>query len=197
MIAHLSGTLLEKQVQRLVIDVTGVGYEVLVPLSTFYAVGDPGARVSLGVYTRVTDDAIQLYGFHTPLERTLFERLITVNGIGPKLALAVLSGIEPGDLVRAVRQADIARLTRIPGVGRKTAERLVLELKDRLPAGVEAGDAEPRPAGDDLRDDLLSALVNLGYQRHTVDKVVDTVIRRTDVKDFESLLREILKEMAR
>jgi Holliday junction DNA helicase RuvA len=196
-IAHLSGTLLEKQVQRLVIDVTGVGYEVLVPLSTFYAVGDPGARVSLGVYTRVTDDAIQLYGFHTPLERTLFERLITVNGIGPKLALAVLSGIEPGDLVRAVRQADIARLTRIPGVGRKTAERLVLELKDRLPAGVEAGDAEPRPAGDDLRDDLLSALVNLGYQRHTVDKVVDTVIRRTDVKDFESLLREILKEMAR
>lgn len=198
MIAHLSGTLLEKHVQRLVVDVSGVGYEVLVPLSTLYAVGEPGGRVSLGIYTRVTDDAIQLYGFHTSLERTLFERLIGVNGVGPKLALAVLSGIEPAELVRAVRQADVARLTRTPGIGRKTAERLVLELKDRLPAALGASADVPRPAGgDDVRDDIMSALVNLGYQRHAIEKTVDTVIGRVESKVFEPLLREILRELAR
>lgn len=198
MIAHLAGTLLEKQVQRLVVDVGGVGYEVLVPLSTFYAVGEPGDRVSLGIYTRVTDEAIQLYGFLTPLERTLFERLIAVNGVGPKLALAVLSGIEPGELVRAVRQGDVGRLTRTPGIGKKTAERLVLELKDRLPAGLEtAADVAPPREADAVRDDVLSALVNLGYQRHAVEKTVETVMRRTDVRTFEPLLRDILRELAR
>ncbi|MCC7010875.1 MAG: Holliday junction branch migration protein RuvA [Acidobacteria bacterium] len=198
MIAHLSGTLLEKQVPRLVVDVGGVGYEVLVPLSTFYAVGDRGERVALGVYTRVTDEAIQLYGFHTALERTLFERLIGVNGVGPKLALAVLSGIEPAELVRAVRHGDVARLTRTPGIGRKTAERLVLELKDRLPAAVdEAADAPRRAGGDEVRDDILSALVNLGYQRHAVEKTVDTVIGRSEARAFEPLLRETLRELAR
>ncbi len=196
MIAHLSGTLLEKHVQRLVVDVGGVGYEVLVPLSTFYAVGEPGARVKLGIHTRVTDDAIQLYGFQTALERTLFERLISVNGIGPKLALAVLSGIEPGELVRSLRTNDLARLTSIPGIGRKTAERLVLELKDRMPAGLDGGDTAPLP-GDSLRDDILSALVNLGYQRNSVEKTVDVVMRRVEARDFETLLREILKETSR
>lgn len=196
MIAHLSGTLLEKHVQRLVVDVSGVGYEVLVPLSTFYAVGDPGARVSLGIHTRVTDDAIQLYGFQTSFERTLFERLISVNGIGPKLALAVLSGIEPSELVRSLRTNDVARLTSIPGIGRKTAERLVLELKDRMPAGADGGEAAPVP-GDSLRDDILSALVNLGYQRNSVEKTVDLVMRRVEARDFETLLREILKETSR
>ena len=197
MIAHLSGTLLEKHVQRLVVEVGGVGYEVLVPLSTFYAVGDPGARLALRIHTRVTDDAIQLYGFHTPLEELLFERLIAVNGIGPKVALAVLSGIEPSELVRAVRQADLARLTRIPGIGRKTAERLVLELKDRLPESADAGPADAVPAGDDVRDDVLSALLNLGYQRSTVEKTVDAVVRRVETRDFEPLLREVLKELSR
>lgn len=196
MIAHLSGSLLEKHVQRLVVDVGGVGYEVLVPLSTFYAVGELGARVSLGIHTRVTDDAIQLYGFQTALERTLFERLIAVNGIGPKLALAVLSGIEPGDLVRSLRTNDVVRLTRIPGIGRKTAERMVLELKDRMPADLEGGDAAPAP-GDALRDDILSALFNLGYQRNSVEKTVDVVMRRVEARDFETLLREMLKEMSR
>ena len=196
MIAHLSGSLLEKHVQRLVVDVGGVGYEVLVPLSTFYAVGELGARVSLGIHTRVTDDAIQLYGFQTALERTLFERLIAVNGIGPKLALAVLSGIEPGDLVRSLRTNDVVRLTRIAGIGRKTAERMVLELKDRMPADLEGGDAAPAP-GDALRDDILSALFNLGYQRNSVEKTVDVVMRRVEARDFETLLREMLKEMSR
>lgn len=197
MIAHLSGTLIDKAVQRLVVDVGGVGYEVLVPMSTFYAVGDPGARVALGIYTRVTDDAIQLYGFHTALERTLFERLITVNGIGPKVALAVLSGIEPGDLVRAVRTGDVARLVRIPGVGKKTAERLVLELKDRLPQPADgAGTAAPAEGGD-VREDVLSALVNLGYQRNAVERTIDKVMGRLETRDFEPLLREVLREMGR
>jgi Holliday junction DNA helicase RuvA len=162
-IARLNGTLLEKHVQRLVVDVGGVGYEVLVPLSTFYAVGDPGGRVSLGVHTRVTDDAIQLFGFQTPLERMLFERLIGVNGVGPRVALAVLSGIE---------------------------------LKDRLPA---EADGEPKEVAaiDQVRDDVLSALVNLGYQRSAVEKAVESVTRRSDVRDFEALLREILKELSR
>jgi Holliday junction DNA helicase RuvA len=180
-----------------VVEVGGVGYEVAVPLSTFYAVGEPGARLALRVHTRVTDDAIQLFGFHTALEQLLFERLIAVNGVGPKLALAVLSGIETGDLVRAVRQADVARLTRIPGIGRKTAERLVLELKDRLPEGPESSGTAPAPAGDSVRDDVLSALLNLGYQRATVEKTLDAVMRRLAVRDFEPLLREVLKEMSR
>lgn len=197
MIAHLSGELREKHVQRLVVDVGGVGYEVLVPLSTFYAVGDAGTRVALRVHTRVTDDAIQLFGFHTPLEQLLFERLITVNGIGPKLALAVLSGIEPADLVRAVRQGDIARLTRIPGIGRKTAERIALELKDRLPEATAEGDVSAAPSDHAVRDDVLSALLNLGYQRGAVEKTVDQVIRRDGATDFEPLLREVLKELAR
>ena len=196
MIAHLTGALLEKHVQRLVVDVGGVGYEVLVPLSTFYAVGEPGHQVTLRVHTRVTDDAIQLFGFHTPLEQRLFERLIAVNGIGPKLALATLSGIEPAELVRSVRQGDLARLTRIPGIGRKTAERIVLELKDRLSADMAVADAAT-DAGGGVRDDVLSALVNLGYQRANVEKAVDQVIRRAVGSDFEPILRDVLKELSR
>lgn len=197
MIAHLSGELLEKHVQRLVVEVGGVGYEVLVPLSTLYAVGEPGHRVALRIHTRVTEDAIQLFGFQTALEQQLFERLIAVSGIGPKIALAALSGIEPAELVRAVRQSDVARLTRIPGIGRKTAERLVLELKDRLPDGAAAGEAEAVPSGDSVKDDVLSALVNLGYQRTAVEKTVEKITRRSPAGDFEPLLREVLKELAR
>ncbi len=197
MIAHLSGALIEKHLQRLVVDVGGVGYEVLVPLSTFYAVGEPGGQVALRVHTRVTDDAIQLFGFHTPLEQRLFERLISVNGIGPKLGLAVLSGIEPVELVRAVRQGDVVRLTRIPGIGRKTAERIVLELKDRLPTDVAVPDTAVEETTGAVRDDVLSALVNLGYQRPAVEKAVDQVLRRLSASDFEPALREVLKELSR
>ena len=148
-------------------DVGGVGYDVQVPLSTFYGLGEPGATVVLRIHTHVREDLIALYGFSTPLEQDLFERLIAISGIGPKLGLAVLSGIEPADLIRAIRSQDVARLTKIPGVGKKTAERIGLELKDRLPAQATpaAGlvPASGRPE-DQLRDDLLSALVNLGYQ---------------------------------
>jgi Holliday junction DNA helicase RuvA len=195
-IAHLTGTLLEKHVQRLVVDVNGVGYDVLVPLSTFYAAGDPGARVQLRIHTHVREDAIQLFGFVTPLELAMFDRLLGVQGVGPKVALSVLSGIEPGDLIRAIRGSDVARLVKVPGVGRKTAERLVLELKDRLPDAAAPADDAPVDGGD-LRDDVLSALGNLGYQRASAEKAVDKVLKATGAPaTFEALLRDVLKVMA-
>jgi Holliday junction DNA helicase RuvA len=200
-IAHLSGRLLEKdarRVQRLVIDVQGVGYEVLAPLSTIYTLGDTGSAVSLRIYTHVREDIIQLFGFATALEHTLFERLIGVNGVGPKLALAILSGIEPSDLGRAIRDNDLGRLTAIPGVGRKTAERLVVELRDRLAQDFGQVAAAPASPGAAVRDDLLSALGNLGYQRAAAEKAVDRVIGRgLESPTFEPALRDVLKELAR
>ena len=194
MIAHLSGMLVEKHLQRLIVDVGGVGYDVLVPLSTMYAIGDPGARVALRIHTHVREDALQLFGFATTLEQQLFEKLISVSGIGPKLGLSVLSGIEPEELVRAIRTGDVARLTRIPGVGKKTAERLVVELKDRLPqTDTVSPDAPAAAPGDDVRDDLLSALVNLGYPRASVEKTVEKVLQAADDRSFEPLLRATLK----
>jgi Holliday junction DNA helicase RuvA len=193
-IAHLSGMLVEKHLQRLIVDVGGVGYDVLVPLSTMYAIGDPGARVALRIHTHVREDALQLFGFATTLEQQLFEKLISVSGIGPKLGLSVLSGIEPEELVRAIRTGDVARLTRIPGVGKKTAERLVVELKDRLPqTDTVSPDAPAALPGDDVRDDLLSALVNLGYPRASVEKTVEKVLQAADDRSFEPLLRATLK----
>lgn len=197
MIARLSGTLAEKSVQRIIIDVGGVGYDVLVPLSTFYAVGDVGAAVVLRIHTHVREDALLLYGFATALEQTLFERLIAVSGIGPKLALAVLSGMEGAELAAAIRQSDFARLTNIPGVGRKTAERIVVELKDRMPAAIGGVAGVPAEAPGSLRDDLLSALTNLGYQRHAVEKKLDAALRHTDAPEFEGVLRQILRELSR
>ena len=201
MIAHLSGVLGDKDTrrpQRLIVDVQGVGYEVWAPLPTVYALGDTGARVSLRIHTHVREDALQLFGFATALEHSLFERLIGVSGVGPKLALAVLSGLDPRDLVRAIRGSDIARLTGIPGVGRKTAERLIVELKDRVEA--DAPDLAPAVTpGDALRDDLISALANLGYQRAAADKAVDDVMARDGAVGggFERALRDVLKELAR
>ena len=197
MIAQLRGTLLEKHPSRIVVDVAGVGYDVQVPLSTFYGLGDPGANVSLRIHTHVREDAIALFGFSTPLEQNLFERLIAISGIGPKLALAVLSGIEPADLIRAIRTQDVARLTKIPGVGKKTAERIGLELKDRLPLAPHS--TEPAPAAgtgeDQFRDDLMSALMNLGYQRPAAEKAIDKVLKNSDGLNFEQALRDVLRSM--
>ncbi len=195
MIAHLSGTLLEKQVQRIVVNVGGVGYDVQVPLSTFYGLGEPGASVTLRIHTHVREDVIALFGFASGLELDLFERLIAISGIGPKLALAVLSGIDPAELVRAIRLQDVARLTRIPGVGKKTAERIGLELKDRLPHAAALADAAA--AGDDRRDDLLSALTNLGYKGATAEKAVDAALKKSPDAPFEELLRDVLRSMTR
>ena len=195
MIARLSGTVLEKQPNRVVVDVAGVGYDVQVPLSTFYGLGEPGAAITLRVHTHVREDAISLFGFASPLEQDLFERLIAINGIGPKLALAVLSGIDPGELVRAIRTQDVARLTRIPGVGKKTAERIGLELKDRLPHAAAGGAIEATESGSALRDDLLSALANLGYQPAAVEKAVDAVLKKAPDAPFEQALRDVLRGM--
>src|SRR3954464_2014651 len=196
MIGRLAGTVIEKHPNRIVVDVNGVGYEVLVPLSTFYGLGDAGAGVALRVHTHVREDLIALYGFASELEQDLFERLISISGIGPKLALAVLSGIDPTDLVRAIRSQDVARLTRIPGVGKKTAERIGLELKDRLPQA-PAASTDLATEADDAKADLLSALTNLGYNRAVAEKAVEAALKKAPDAGFEQLLRDILRGMTR
>lgn len=196
MIALLRGTLIDKNPSRLIVDTAGVGYDVQVPLSTFYVLGEPGTPVTLRIHTHVREDMIALYGFATPLELNLFERLIAINGIGPKLALAVLSGIEPADFIKAIRSQDVARLTAIPGIGKKTAERIGLELKDRLPVALQASGQESAPLTrpeDQLREDLLSALLNLGYQRAVAEKAIDAVLRKSATDGFETSLREVLR----
>jgi holliday junction DNA helicase RuvA len=198
-IAHLRGRIFEKHPNRLVLDINGVGYDVFVPLSTFYNLGEPGSETALRIHTHVREDALVLYGFATLLEQELFERLIGVSGIGPKVALAVLSGIEPVELIRAIERGDLARLTAIPGVGKKTSERLVLELKDRLPrahvAAVTAGVAPSEPST--VRDDVLSALVNLGYHRPLAEKAVESAIKAQPDGGFERTLKQALRELAR
>lgn len=189
--------LAEKAPGRVIVDVQGVGYDLQVPLSTFYVVGELGAAITLRVHTHVREDVIALYGFATSLEQELFERLISISGIGPKLALSVLSGIEPPDLVRAIKAQDVARLTAIPGVGKKTAERIGLELKDRMPQSLQAAadTLKPPAAEDQLRDDLLSALVNLGYQRAPAEKAIDRELQRTPDAVFEDALRAVLRAL--
>ena len=197
MIAHLRGTILEKQPNRVVVDVGGVGYDVAVPLSTFYGLADAGGPVTLRVHTHVREDAISLFGFATALELDLFERLIGISGIGPKVGLAVLSGIEPLELIGAIERGDLARLTAIPGVGKKTSERIVLELKDRLPKAHPAPVAAGADVAPVLRDDLLSALMNLGYHRPLAEKAVETAVKATPDANFEHTLRQALRELAR
>jgi holliday junction DNA helicase RuvA len=196
-IAWLRGTLIEKKPSRVIVDVGGVGYDVQVPLSTFYVLGALGAPVTLRVHTHVREEVIALYGFATPLEQGLFEKLIGISGIGPKLALAVLSGIEPADLIKAIRLQDVARLTAIPGVGKKTAERIGLELKDRLPATLQApGQAAlDAPPDDQLRADLLSALLNLGYQRTVAEQAIEKAVKGTADVAFEQALRDVLRRL--
>jgi len=198
-IAYLRGRLFEKHPNRIVVDVNGVGYDVFVPLSTFYGLADPGVDVALRIHTHVREDALMLYGFATALEQELFERLIGISGIGPKVALAVLSGIEPHELIRAIERGDVARLTAIPGVGKKTSERLVLELKDRLPRPkVAEAAAAGEPDAPLMRDDVLSALVNLGYHRPLAEKAVAAAFKMlgADV-GFERLLKQALRELSK
>ena len=199
MIALLRGTIVEKTPGQTIVDVNGVGYDVLVPLSTFYVLGDTGSPITLRIHTHVREDVIALYGFATTLEQDLFERLIAISGVGPKLALAALSGIEPADFVRAVRTHDVARLTKIPGIGKKTAERIALELKDRLPTALTAAEAAAERGGpeDQLRTDLLSALLNLGYPRPVAEKAIDRTLKRSEDLNFEHVLRAVLKGMVK
>jgi len=196
LIARLIGTLADKRPGRVVVDVGGVGYELTVPLSTYYDLGESGSRVELHVHTHVREDALLLFGFRTGREKDLFARLISVTGVGPKIAIAVLSSLGPDDLASAVRRRDVATLAKIPGIGRKTAERVVLELADRLepPAGPVAA-----PGGAPVRDDLISALVNLGYNARVAADAADRALQGAGGSEavFETLLRQSLKSLSR
>ena len=197
MIARLRGRIAEKHPNRVTVDVHGVGYDLHIPLSTFYGLGEPGSEAAFRVHTHVREDTLALFGFATALELRVFEQLIGISGIGPRLALAVLSGMEPAELVRAVGRGDVRRLTGIPGIGKKTAERMGLELRDRLPSVLEAG-PEPEAGGGPAaaRGDLVSALVNLGYVRPSAERAVDAALGAGD-DSFEQALRRALKEIAR
>jgi Holliday junction DNA helicase RuvA len=196
MIALLHGKLADKRPNQVVVDVGGVGYLVHVPLSTFYALGELHSEVSLIIHTQVREDAIALYGFLTSREKHLFELLISASGVGPVLALKILSGMSVDDLVPAVRAGDIARLTRIPGVGRKTAERMIVELRDKL-AAMEAPERVPQPpTAMGAAADVLSALLNLGYEEHAARRAVEVAEREGTDKTFEALLRATLHQFS-
>lgn len=198
MIASLRGRLAGKHPPRIIVDVQGVGYDVQVPLSTYATLGAEGTEVFLHVHTHVREDQIALYGFGNAHEQQIFERLIAVSGVGPKVALAVLSGIRATDLVEAVQAGDPARLVTIPGIGRKTAERIVLELRDRLPAGTDEGEGGAAvPVASGIRADLLSALVNLGYHRPAVERAVSGLLKDAPDATFEDALRGALARLAR
>jgi Holliday junction DNA helicase RuvA len=194
-IAQLSGRILRKAPQVVVIDVAGVGYKAFIPVSTFYRLGEEGSEVSLRIHTHVREDAIALFGFASAGEHALFERLIEVAGVGPRLAVNILSGIEAHELVEALRSSDVARLVRIPGVGRKTAERLVVELKDKMPAR-DAVPGQPTAEGLGPKEDLLSALANLGYSRGEAERGVERALRDDGTGRFEDLLRRALQVVA-
>ena len=195
MIAQLRGQILRKGPQEVVVDVAGVGYRVAIPVSTFYRLGEPGSDVELRTYTHVREDTLALYGFLTGAEQDLFERLISVGGVGPRLAVNILSGIEVPDLVAALSTSDVSRLTHVPGVGKKTAERLIVELKDKMPPAVPE-ETPMAPAADRPKEDLLSALVNLGYSRGEVERGVDRALREDGSGRFEDLLRRALQIVA-
>lgn len=195
MIGLLRGKLLRKDPQEILLDVNGVGYRVQVPVSTFCRLGEQGAQTQLLIHTHVREDQLLLYGFETPAELDLFEKLISVSGVGPKLALGVLSGIEVDDLVRAIRVADLARLTRVPGVGKKTAERLILELRDKL-AKAHPATSAPQPPSPN-RSDLLSALANLGYSPAESDRAATEVLHLNPQASLGDLLREALRVISR
>ncbi|HEV7500545.1 MAG TPA: Holliday junction branch migration protein RuvA, partial [Vicinamibacteria bacterium] len=193
MIAHLQGRILRKSPQEVVVDVGGVGYRVAIPVSTFYRLADEGAEVSLRIHTQVREDALALFGFFTAHEQDLFERLIQVAGVGPKLAVNILSGIEAVELAAALRDSDIARLTRVPGVGKKTAERLIVELKDKMPAVIAPEQQREEQRAATPKEDLLSALAHLGYSRAEAERGVDRALRDDGDGRFEDLLRRALQ----
>jgi Holliday junction DNA helicase RuvA len=186
-IAWLRGKLVEKEPARVVIDVHGVGYEVFIPTTTFTAMPGPGSDVTLDIHTHVREDALALYGFSSRQERRVFERLITISGIGPRLAVTILSGGSVEGLVGAIRRGDLARLTSIPGVGKKTAERIVVELKDKLQ---DLSAEAPKPV---VETDVLSALENLGYSRLSVEAAVRRAVNGDEAASFEVLFKRALQ----
>jgi holliday junction DNA helicase RuvA len=207
MIAYLSGTLLSKQATSAIVDVGGVGYEVAIPLSTFYELGEVGAPVQLRIYTHVREDTLQLFGFKTARERELFLQLISVSGVGPGLAIKLLSGMNADEMVASIRTNNLARLVSIPGVGRKTAERLVVDLRDKIAAlsspaleeefAAKAAAAGAPTSGDSMRNDALSALTNLGYQKSAAEKAVTKAVDEGGELSVEVILRRSLRSLAK
>lgn len=195
MIAHLRGQILTKSPNSVILECGGVGYELLISVSTYTELGETGSTAALYVHTHVREDALQLFGFKEPTEKRLFEKLLTISGIGPKLAITVLSGISPERLVGAIRGGDHATLTRVPGIGKKTAERVVLELKDKLDdlAGFMPASEPTRPSLGAVAEDVLSALLNLGYSRPSAQKAVEAAAKhKENLADFERLFRASL-----
>jgi Holliday junction DNA helicase RuvA len=206
MISHLSGTLLAKHATSVIINVGGVGYEVTIPVTTFYDLGEPpNAAVSLNIYTHVREDALQLFGFRTLRERELFTLLISVSGIGPKSGVAMLSGMSADEIVMAIRTNNYARLTSIPGVGRKTAERLVIELRDKMAAlsspaleqELAAGGGAAPQSEDALREDTLAALTQLGFPKPAAEKAITSAIQEGGELSVETLLRRSLRQLSK
>jgi Holliday junction DNA helicase RuvA len=196
MIAQLRGTLADKRPNQVVVDVGGVGYLVHIPLSTFYALGELHAEVALLTHLHVREDAMALYGFLTAHEKHVFELLISASGVGPVLALKILSGMNIDDLVPAVRAGDLARLTRIPGVGRKTAERIVVELRDKLAAMETPGETQRPVTATGTAADVISALLNLGYERRAAEQAVERARKEGESGTFEILLRVTLRQLS-
>jgi Holliday junction DNA helicase RuvA len=196
MIAHLRGKLLAKHPNQAIVETAGVGYDVTISVPTFSDLPTLGAEVALHIHTHVREDLIALYGFLHPSEKLLFEKLITVSGIGPKLAITILSGMAADEMVGAIRGNDIARLTRIPGIGKKTAERMVLELRDKLPeTGPSAAPAVPALSATE--EDVLSALVNLGYQRAAAEKALAAVAKNGKGGSFDAMFRDALAALSK
>ena len=196
MIAHLRGKLLVKRPNQIVVETGGVGYDVTISVPTFSDLPEVGSEVALHIHTHVREDLIALYGFLHPAEKHLFEKLITVSGIGPKLAITILSGMAADEMVGAIRSNDVGQLTRIPGIGKKTAERMVLELRDKLPAE-KVGEVAAAPGMTAIEEDVLSALMNLGYQRATAEKVVLAVTKNGASGPFDTMFREALAVLSR
>ena len=191
MIAHLRGKLLAKRPNQAIVETGGVGYDVTISIPTYSDLPGVGGEVALHIHTHVREDTIALYGFLRPAEKTLFEKLITVSGIGPKLAITILSGMAADEMVNAIRGNDIARLTRIPGIGKKTAERMVLELRDKLTVE-KAGEIPATPSMSPVEEDVLSALMNLGYQRAAAEKSLAAVSKSGKTGPFDAMFREAL-----
>jgi holliday junction DNA helicase RuvA len=195
-IAQLRGTLADKRPNQVLVDVGGVGYLVFIPLSTFYGLGELHGEVTLLTYTHVREDALALYGFVTAHEKHVFELLISVSGVGPALALKILSGMTADDLAPAIRAGDLVRLTRIPGVGRKTAERIVVELRDKLAATGVPETAQPSAVLSSVATDVVSALLNLGYDKRDAEQAVETAGKDGTPDTFEGLLRASLQQLS-
>jgi len=195
MIAHLRGKILAKHPNSAIVETGGVGYDVTISVPTFSEMPATGSEVALHIHTHVREDALSLYGFLRLAEKNLFEKLLAVSGIGPKLAITILSGMPVDEMVNAMRSGDVARLTRIPGIGKKTAERMVLELRDKLPPGAGATEVTP-PAASPVEEDVLSALVNLGYQRASAEKALNAA-RGAASGGFDGLFRQALRALAK